>query len=135
MPNERRSQGCLCQKYVDQISRNARLRTWQWLVGPEVPAENNRSEREVRPSAIARKVSHGSQSDDGAEDRGTFMSVLHTLKACGVDPAERLERALDAYALDCDTDMFDALYGGLDLKIPVLSRGPIRKLPKAITGK
>lgn len=71
----------------------------------------------------------------GVENRGTFMSVLHTLKACGVDPAERIERALDAYAIGCDTDMFDALYGGLDLKIPVLPRGQIRKLPKAITGK
>ena len=122
------------QRHQDYF-RDARLRTWQWLVGPEVPAENNRSEREVRPIAIARKVSHGSQSDGGARDRGTFMSVLHTLKACGVDPAERLERALDAYAQDCDSDMFDALYGGLDLKIPVLPRGPIRKLPKVITGK
>ena len=25
MPNERRSQGCHCRKYIDEISRNARL--------------------------------------------------------------------------------------------------------------
>ena len=122
------------QKHQD-VFRDARLRTWQWLIGPEVPADNNRSEREVRPIAIARKVSHGSQSDAGADERGVFMSVLHTLKACGVNPAERLEHALDRYAADKQTDMFDALFGGLDLNLPVLPRGAIRKLPKAITGK
>lgn len=122
------------QKHQD-VFRDTRLRTWQWLIGPEVPADNNRSEREVRPIAIARKVSHGSQSDTGADERGIFMSVLHTLKACGVNPAERLEHALDLYAEDNRTDMFDALFGGLDLNLPVLPRGAIRKLPKAITGK
>lgn len=31
------------QKHQD-VFRDARLRTWQWLIGPEVPADNNRSE-------------------------------------------------------------------------------------------
>ena len=66
--------------------------------------------------------------------RGAFMSILHTLKACGVDPAARLESALDAYAADRNTDMFEALFGGLDLSPPKLSRRPLRKLPKAVTG-
>jgi hypothetical protein len=121
------------QKLQD-VFRDARLQCWQWLVGPEVPAENNRSEREVRPLATARKSSHGSQSDRGAETRGVFMSILHTLKACGADPAARLESALDAYAADTKTDMFEALFGGLDLSTPKLPRRPLRKLPKAVTG-
>ena len=121
------------QKLQD-VFRDARLQCWQWLVGPEVPAENNRSEREVRPLAAARKSSHGSQSDRGAETRGVFMSILHTLKACGADPAARLESALDAYAADTKTDMFEALFGGLDLSTPKLPRRPLRKLPKAVTG-
>jgi transposase len=120
------------QKLQD-VFRDARLQCWQWLVGPQVPAENNRSEREVRPLATARKVSHGSQSERGARTRETFMSVLHTLKACGADPAERLERALDAYAADPGTDVFEALFGGLDFKIPVLPRKSLRKLPAAVT--
>lgn len=121
------------QKLQD-VFRDARLQCWQWLVGPEVPAENNRSEREVRPLATARKSSHGSQSDRGAETRGVFMSILHTLKTCGADPAGRLESALDAYAADKSTDMFEALFGGLDLSPPKLPRRPLRKLPKAVTG-
>ena len=120
------------QKLQD-VFRDARLQCWQWLLGPQVPAENNRSEREVRPLATARKVSHGSQSERGARTRETFMTVLHTLKACGADPAERLERALDAYAADPGTDMFESLFGGLDLKIPTLRSRQLRKLPDAVT--
>ena len=88
----------------------------------------------MRPLAAARKSSHGSQSDAGAETRGAFMSVLHTLKACGADPAARLESALDAYAADRKTDMFEALFGGLDLSTPKPPRRPLQKLPKAVTG-
>ena len=65
----------------------------------------------------------------------SYPFFLHSLKACGTDPREQLEKALDAYAADKDTDMFEALYGGLDLNIPVLTRGPIKRLPECITGK
>ena len=109
-----------------------RLRPWQWLSGPQVPADNNRSEREIRPIAIARKTSHGSQSERGAKTRGTFMSILHTLASCGADPGERLERALDTLAGNPGTDLFDALFDGLDLAIPVLPNGPLTALPSAV---
>ena len=65
------------QKLQD-VFRDARLQCWQWLVGPEVPAENNRSEREVRPLATARKSSHGSQSDRG---RGVLPEEPPCLRA------------------------------------------------------
>ena len=120
------------QKLQD-VFRDARLQCWQWLADPQIPAENNRSEREVRPLAGARKTSHGSQSERGAGTREVFMSVLHTLKACGADPAERLEKALDAYAENPAIDIFEALFKGLDLAIPVLSRRPLRTLPDAVT--
>jgi transposase len=45
-----------------------------------VPAENNRAERELRPTVIARKVSFGSQSDRGCKTRSAIMSVLLTAK-------------------------------------------------------
>lgn len=120
------------QKHQD-IFRDARLRTWQWLMCSEVPAENNRSEREVRPLTLARKNSHGSQSERGAETRGVFMSILHTLKACGVDPRMRLQQALDRYAENPNIDLFDALFHNVDFAIPRLPRRALRKLPKAVT--
>ncbi len=46
-------------------------RLYHWVESRQVPAENNRAERELRPSVIARKVSFGSQSDEGAKTRET----------------------------------------------------------------
>lgn len=54
-------------------------RLFHWVEDRRVPAHNNRAERELRPTVIARKVSFGSSSDAGAETRSVLMSVLHTL--------------------------------------------------------
>ena len=45
-----------------------------------------------------------------------------------------MESVLDAYAADRENDMFEALFGGLDLSTPKLPRRPLRKLPKAVAG-
>jgi hypothetical protein len=47
---------------------------------PEVESTNNRSERNLRHEAIARKNSKISKSKNGAERRGIIMSVLGTIK-------------------------------------------------------
>jgi transposase len=54
-------------------------RLFHWVEDRRVPAHNNRAERDLRPTVIARKVSFGSSSDAGAEMRSILMSVLHTL--------------------------------------------------------
>jgi hypothetical protein len=54
-------------------------RLFHWVTDRRVPADNNRAERDLRPTVIARKVSFGSSSDAGAETRSVLMSVLHTL--------------------------------------------------------
>jgi transposase len=54
-------------------------RLFHWMTDRRVPADNNRAERDLRPTVIARKVSFGSSSDAGAETRSVLMSVLHTL--------------------------------------------------------
>lgn len=103
---------------IQNIFRENEHRLWHWTEDPRVPAENNAAERAIRPLAIARKVSHGSQSVKGRETRSVMMSVLHTLDACCTDPEERLAEALDHYARDRDADMFARLFGGLPLYIP-----------------
>ena len=70
--------------------------------------------------AIARKVSHGSQSVDGRETRSVLMSVLHTLYACCPDPAARLKSALDRYAQNPQTNLHAAIFAGLMLHAPTL---------------
>jgi transposase len=59
------------------VAHEARL--FHWVEDRRVPAHNNRAERELRPTVIARKVSFGSSSDAGAETRSILMSALHTL--------------------------------------------------------
>jgi transposase len=54
-------------------------RLFHWVDDRRVPADNNRAERDLRPTVIARKVSFRSSSDAGAETRSILMSVLHTL--------------------------------------------------------
>ncbi|MFB3902927.1 MAG: transposase [Acidobacteriota bacterium] len=72
-----------------------------------VPAHNNRAERELRPTVIARKVSFGSSSDAGAQTRSILMSVLHTLnKNRGQKTLESVVASLlDRIAQDPSTDV------------------------------
>jgi hypothetical protein len=65
---------------IQNIFEDNKDRLYHWVQSREVPAENNRAERELRPTVIARKVSFGSQSDAGAKTRGDIMSLLHTVK-------------------------------------------------------
>jgi transposase len=55
-------------------------RLYHWAEDRNVPAHNNRSERELRPTVVARKVSFGSQSSQGMKTREILMTYLHTAK-------------------------------------------------------
>jgi transposase len=63
----------------------------------DVPSDNNRAEREIRPAVLMRKASYGSGSDKGAATRSVLMSVYRTLKQRGVDPLAATEAALRTY--------------------------------------
>ncbi len=67
-------------KYIQQIFSKHRKRLYHWVDHPELPADNNRAEREIRSTVIARKTSFGSQSERGAKTRSNIMSVLFTAK-------------------------------------------------------
>ena len=82
-------------------------RLFHWVEDRRVPAHNNRAERELRPTVIARKVSFGSSSDAGAETRSILMSVLHTLnKGRGKGSLESVfKEILDRIADDLTVDV------------------------------
>jgi len=65
------------QNYQDVFRNNAH-RLYHWVKQRNIPADNNRAERELRPTVIARKVSFGSQSEEGAATRSILMSIIHT---------------------------------------------------------
>jgi hypothetical protein len=50
-----------------------------FVLHPEVEATNNRSERQARPEAMAKKATRTSKTDGGAMRRGIIMSVLASL--------------------------------------------------------
>ena len=95
---------------IQGIFRENEARLYYWAEDRRVPADNNLSERDLRPTVIARKVSFGSQSDAGAETRGVLMTVLYTLKKCGFDVAARLKHVLDELAKDINQDPFPLLF-------------------------
>lgn len=83
---------------------------YQWASDRRVQADNNRAERELRLTVIARKVSFGSQSEAGAKTRETLMSVLQTLKKRVKDPIQKFKRTLDELALNVDLDVVKSVF-------------------------
>jgi hypothetical protein len=67
-------------KEIQRIFKENENRLYHWCKNRQVPAENNRAERELRPTVIARKISFGSQSTQGAMTRSILMTILHTAK-------------------------------------------------------
>jgi len=65
---------------IQNIFREKQDKLYHWADDPDIPAENNFAERELRPIVIARKVSFGSHSDAGARTREILMTTLLSLK-------------------------------------------------------
>ena len=97
------------QTYQD-IFRSKAHRLYHWADDARVPAENNLAEREFRPLVIARKVSFGSQSLQGARTREILMTVLHILRKRAADPAAAFKEFLDRLGANPKTDPFTLLF-------------------------
>lgn len=95
---------------IQNIFRENAPRLYHWARDPSIPAENNRAERDLRPLVIARKISFGSQSEAGAHTREILMSILHTLKKRGHNPAAALQGALDQLAQHPNLDPYPILF-------------------------
>jgi transposase len=68
-----------------------------FLDHPEVPSDNNHSERQIRPAVMMRKNSYANGSDEGAETQSVLMSVLRTLKQRGHNPVAAVSEAVRTY--------------------------------------
>ena len=76
--------------------RYGKVRThlFAFLDHPEVPADNNGSERELRPTATYRKVTGGFRSDWGADLFAAVRSVIGTAARHGVDAYQAIQQTL-----------------------------------------
>jgi len=99
-------------KRVQQTFRENQARLYHWAKSRDIPADNNRAERELRPTVIARKVSFGSQSETGTRTRSALMSVLFTARK-RLPPTlaveEWFKQALDNVAADPGKNILDLL--------------------------
>jgi len=87
-------------RQIQDLFREKADRLYHWVEDRRVPAHNNRAERQLRPTVIARKTSFGSQSDAGAKTREILMSLVHTLAVRAENPEARFKAVLDALAED-----------------------------------
>jgi transposase len=101
-------------RHIQEIFREHPDRLYHWATDRRVPPDNNRCERELRPTVIARKVSFGSQSEAGAKTREILMSVLHTLAKRHADPQAQFKRVLDHLATQPAQDPFPLLFPAFD---------------------
>ncbi len=97
-------------RQIQDIFREHPARLYHWVMDRQVPADNNRCERELRPTVIARKVSFGSQSEAGAKTREILMSVLHTLRKRHADAQAHFKWVLDQLAAHPQRDPFALLF-------------------------
>jgi len=95
---------------IQDIFREKADRLYHWADDRNIPADNNRAERELRPLVIARKISFGSQSDAGAKTREILMTVLHTLKKRTADVTTAFKFALDKLADQPAIEPYDAIF-------------------------
>lgn len=95
---------------IQDIFRQHPKRLFHWARAPNIPADNNLAERELRPLVIARKLSFGSQSDEGAKTREILMTVLRTLKKATPHPHARLKTALNTLAQNPNANLFQLLF-------------------------
>ncbi len=98
-------------QYIQNIFRENKDKLYQWAKDRSIPADNNFAERELRPLIIARKLSFGSQSDEGARTRETLMTVLLTLKKREKQKtASKFKNLLDTFAVNPGVDIYNALF-------------------------
>lgn len=76
-----------------------RERGWVFLEHEDVELTNNQSERDVRTCVIQRKLSHGSQSDEGLELMERLWTVSLTCIRQGMSILDFITQALQAHRL------------------------------------
>ena len=70
-----------------------------FLTNPSVPATNNGSEQDLRPSVVFRKVTNGFRAQWGADVFAAVRSVIDTGRRHALDPFQAIQRVLAGQSL------------------------------------
>lgn len=74
---------------------------FQFVLLPNVPADNNLAERSIRPLVVLRKISGGSRSAAGTATRFSLASLFGTWQARHLNPLTECVRALQSLQVAC----------------------------------
>jgi hypothetical protein len=102
--------GCYRDKDCERLAKRLAKHSDELLVfllHPDVPADNNHAERQMRFAVVMRKNSYGNRSKRGAHTQAILMSIFRTCRLRGVDPIAFLADSVAA-----------AIRSGLPLPIP-----------------
>ena len=77
-----------------RYGKRPRSHLFTFLDHPEIAADNNGSERELRPTATYRKVTGGFRSDWGADLFAAVRSVIGTAERRGIDAYQAIRHTL-----------------------------------------
>ena len=89
-------------------------RMYNWVGHPEIESHNNLAEGRLRRLVISRKISYGSQSEEGLRIRETMMSICDTLAQRHDDPVAYFKTFLDEFVFDPDMDIGERLFAKLE---------------------
>ena len=81
-------------KKVQTRIRNQHAKLLTALLFKNVPLTNNHAERQIRPMAVTRKISGGSQSNNGASIHAVLMSIVQTMSLKGQDIMDAVPKLL-----------------------------------------
>jgi len=74
---------------------NLKTGLMKFLENPQIPLDNNHTEREMRPLAVGRKNHYGSKSFRGTQVAALFYSLIESAKMNKLNPSEYLTEALN----------------------------------------
>ncbi len=97
-------------------------RLYHWVTDRRIPCENNYAERQIRKAVLSRKVSFGSQSENGAKTRSIIMSYL-TTASIRLDQSQFipwLKSCLDQLAINPTADPYSLLPKPKKMDIPTI---------------
>jgi hypothetical protein len=94
-PEGRSPRDAVNRRLMEQIgAHHWRGNLLRFLSDPAIEPTNNRAERALRGAVIARKVSHCSRNERGAEAYAAFVSVIRTARQRGDSVPDSLSRLL-----------------------------------------
>jgi transposase len=84
-----------CDRLAKRMAKHSE-ELFVFLLHNEVPADNNRAERQIRFAVVMRKNSYGNRSKRGAQAQAILMSIFRTCQLRGVDPIAFLASSVAA---------------------------------------